>query len=190
MLFSIVFLVLRRYYGFDLYFCIDSTIMAIPYFFFGHYLKDVFYEVEKTSLWWLIGGTIITGLVVWFALIINGAAQMNGPGFGKNVLFNYLAGGSGSVMVFLLAALLSKFIGIKKVVRRISRNTLFIIFSHWLILVIIDRVHFMFQGLNSILEIIMAVLISIMVLLISDILIVLLDERIPILFGKLKYNKV
>ena len=164
--------------------------MAIPYFLFGHYLKRYYVGVEKVASWWLVVGAVVMGILVFMMLKYNGAAQMNGPGFGKNLVANYVAGCSGSIMVFLFAALFSKLIGARSIVRRVSRNTLFIIFSHWLILVIIGRVLSMFQGLNSILEIIMAVLISIIVLLISDILIVLLGERIPALFGKLKYNKV
>lgn len=37
--FSIAFLLLRKIYNFDLLFCLDSTVMAIPYFLLGHYLN-------------------------------------------------------------------------------------------------------------------------------------------------------
>ena len=36
---SIAFLFLRKVYNFDLLFCLDSTVMAIPYFLLGHYLN-------------------------------------------------------------------------------------------------------------------------------------------------------
>lgn len=189
-LFSIGFLLLRRYLGFDLYFCVDSTIMAIPYFLFGHYLKRSFDGVEKVSGWWLVGGAIAMGILVWLVLKYNGAAQMNGPGYGKNVIANYVAGCSGSIMAFLFAALFSKMIGARSIVRRVSRNTLFIIFSHWFILVVLGKVLFKLWFSCTLLNVVIAIFTSVVVLLISNVFIKILSERIPVLFGKLKYNKV
>lgn len=40
---SVLFLVIRKHLYFDLFFCIDSTFMAIPYFLIGYYMR-------KTSL--------------------------------------------------------------------------------------------------------------------------------------------
>mgnify|MGYP002853169599 CR=1 FL=1 len=180
---------MRRYYGFDLYFCIDSTIMAIPYFLFGHYMRSWFEKVERKPSLWHIGGIIVTGLIVWLAMQFNGAAQMNGPGYGKNVLFNYLAGGSGSIMVFLVAVMMAKARGAKEYIRRISRNTLFIIFSHWVLLVILGQVLQKLFTNIPVVNLILIVLTSVVVLYLSDLLIRLLGDRVPILFGKLKYNK-
>ena len=42
---SVIFLYVRKYYGFDLYACLDSTIMAIPYFLLGYWMKD--YNTNK-----------------------------------------------------------------------------------------------------------------------------------------------
>ena len=36
---SVLFLYLRKSLGFDLYCCLDSTIMAIPYYLAGYWLK-------------------------------------------------------------------------------------------------------------------------------------------------------
>ena len=51
---AILFLYIRRLYGLDLYNCLDSTIMAIPYFLLGYLLREsiVKYSVAKI----LIGG--------------------------------------------------------------------------------------------------------------------------------------
>ena len=108
---SMMFLLNRHNFGFDVYFCIDSTIMAIPYFLFGHYLKKIVIRIDNSSYWLLVGGVIISGFIVWLALQFNGAAQMNGPSYGNNLLFNYVAGCCGSIMVFLIAVVLSKLIG-------------------------------------------------------------------------------
>lgn len=37
---AILFLYIRKMCGFDLYACIDSTIMAVPYFMLGHWLRN------------------------------------------------------------------------------------------------------------------------------------------------------
>lgn len=189
-LFSIGFLLLRRHLGFDLYFCVDSTIMAIPYFLFGHYLKRYYVGVEKVASWWLVVGAVVMGILVFMMLKYNGAAQMNGPGFGKNLVASYVAGCSGSIMVFLFAALFSKLIGARSIVRRVSRNTLFIIFSHWVILVIFGKVLIKLYFTYTLLNIVIAILASIVVLMISDVLIKMLSKRIPVLFGKLRNEKI
>lgn len=189
-LFSIGFLLLRCHLGFDLYFCVDSTIMAIPYYLLGHYLKRFFIGVEKLPGWWLFGGAVAMGILVWLVLNYNGSAQMNGPSYGKNVIANYVAGCSGSIMVFLIAVIFSKLIGFRGFVRRVSRNTLFIIFSHWVILEIIGRVLSRMNVSYPLLNVVIAILTTIVVLMISDVLIKIFSERIPVLFGKLKNNKV
>ena len=106
--FSILFLVIRRYYALDLFFCVDCTIMAIPYFLLGHYLgKKGLIELlndRKINLFL----AIISGIIVYLILIINGAAQMNVLSYGDNVILNYLAGIIGSLMVFMIAKLLTE----------------------------------------------------------------------------------
>ena len=164
--------------------------MAIPYFLFGHYLKRYYVGVEKVASWWLVVGAVVMGILVFMMLKYNGAAQMNGPGFGKNLVASYVAGCSGSIMVFLFAALFSKLIGARSIVRRVSRNTLFIIFSHWVILVIFGKVLIKLYFTYTLLNIVIAILASIVVLMISDVLIKMLSKRIPVLFGKLRNEKI
>ena len=162
--------------------------MAIPYFLFGHYMRTWFEKIERKSSRWHIVGIIVTGLIVWLALQYNGVAQMNGPGYGKNVLFNYLAGCSGSIMVSLIAVLMAKSSGANEYIRRISRNTLFIIFSHWVLLVILGQVLKKLFVNIPIVNLTLMVLTYVVILWLSDLLIRLLGESVPILFGKLKYK--
>lgn len=74
----------------DLLFCLDSTIMAIPYFIGGYYMKTVNLEDLKNSVLWCIFFLMfITTIVI---LNLNGANQMNGPSGGHYLTLVYLGG--------------------------------------------------------------------------------------------------
>ena len=51
---SVIFLYVQKSYAFDLYGCFDSTIMAIPYFLIGYWLKES--EIGDKLINTLIGG--------------------------------------------------------------------------------------------------------------------------------------
>ena len=69
--------------------------------------------------------------LVYVALYLNGSAQMNGPGIGRNVLLYLMGGIAGSLSILFVCQFFSR----SNLIRLISRNTLFIIFFHWLLLV-------------------------------------------------------
>ena len=69
--------------------------MSIPYFLVGYFIgkrQDIIKSYGKLAI---IG--VVSALIVYLIIIYNGAAQMNGPSFGKNIILNYLAGLSGTV---------------------------------------------------------------------------------------------
>lgn len=70
---------------------------------------------------------------------INGKAQMNGPSFGNSVLLNYLCGLSGSLMIIFFVL---KFKCISSNSKLIARNTLFLIFYHWVVIHVFGFVGF------------------------------------------------
>ena len=161
--------------------------MALPFFLIGHYLNKykLFEWKDNLPSFFLI--TFISGWVVYLVLISNGAAQMNGPFYGKNVLLYYIGSLSGCIMLFMVAKMLSKMFGKIDYVKIISRNTLFIIFSHWILLWLIGR--FFIKGLKLIevgsCELIVAsFVLSSFVLCLSKIMIDYGVGRYPILFGK------
>lgn len=102
--FSIAFLLLRKFYNFDLLFCLDSTVMAIPYFLLGHYLNTYRDFGKRGSLYSM---ALVLALIVGVVLYFNGSAQMNGPSFGKSVFLNYAAGVSGTFCIFALSMCLA-----------------------------------------------------------------------------------
>lgn len=184
---SIVCLVLLKNNDVDLWFCLDSSLMAIPYFLLGHYMNK-WMKTEYTNKTLIISG-IGAALWVYIILYINGAAQMNGPSYGSNILLNYSAGIAGTIVVMSLSMLLSKKIGEQRSNHTISRNTLFIIFFHWVLLIptgviIRELLAVLCTRVDYIL--LMTVVVSIGILAISDMAIVYGSKRFPMLYGKQK----
>ena len=186
-IFSFLFLFLRKLYHWDFYFCIDCTIMAIPYFLLGFYMR--MYSIMKHMRKWVFKPVIIfaSAVSVWIILKINGPAQMNGPSYGNILLVNYLAGIAGSVMVFLISAWLSELFDKREWIKVVSRNTLFIIFSHWLLLMpfgsILPKI---IRVENGLLLLIIALSLSIIILYISKKWIDQWSGKYPVIFGKIK----
>lgn len=135
---SVLGLLLLKHKNLDLYFCLDSTMMAIPYFIVGHYFGKWMKCTLSSKILLMIG--ILSALCVYFILQINGAAQMIGPSFGNNILLNYSAGIAGTFLIISLSMLLSRRLGDNSTNRIISRNTLFIIFFHWVLLIPIGMI--------------------------------------------------
>ena len=65
----------------DLYFCLDSTLMAIPYFCFGYLLKNNFNNaLDRISQFNVVSKITLSSLCIIFLLLIlniNGVVQMN-----------------------------------------------------------------------------------------------------------------
>lgn len=189
-LFAIVFLVMRKRLNTDYYFCIDSTIMAIPYFLSGYYLRRKLDFLQGINNIRLLSLAVLFGVIVYVNLAINGAAQMNGPSYGKFVLANYLAGFSGSMMVFMISIPIAKNLHENSFVKTISRYTLFIIFFHWVMLLFVGRIlHLEFlHGIGTIGYILCAFALSVFILAVSYFVIILCGNKYTIVFGKKKYE--
>lgn len=189
-LFAIVFLVMRKRLNTDYYFCIDSTIMAIPYFLSGYYFKQKLDFLQGINSIRLLSLAVLFGVIVYVDLAMNGAAQMNGPSYGKYILANYLAGFSGSMMVFLISILIAKNLHENSCVKTISRYTLFIIFFHWVLLLFFGRIlHSEFlHGMGTIGYILCAFTLSVFILAVSYYVIILWGNKYTLVFGKKKYE--
>lgn len=187
-LFSCAFLLLRRHLGFDLYFCLDSTIMAIPYFLLGHYMGKHVRVVQNKCV--LSFASVFCAVMVGVVLVCNGPAQMNGPSFGDNLFLNYMAGFLGTIFVFAVSMLLAARFQAQTAVRCISRNTLFVIFSHWVLLSSVSC--FKRTPISSLcsssaaLTLLMSIIFTVGILWVSKLLIDKLMIKCPILLGKSK----
>lgn len=184
--FSIAFLLLRKNYNFDLLLCLDSTVMAIPYFLLGHYL-NMYQNLGKRGN--LYSMAFVFALIVGLVLYLNGAAQMIGPSFGKSVFLNFAAGISGTFCIFALSMRLANRFNSRRIILKISRNTLFIIFLHWFFLApcsLIAKKMFPFLLSNSVLALFTSIVLTIGILGSSKYFIDKLLNLCPILLGKYK----
>lgn len=189
---SATFGIIQRKLGFDLYCCLDTTIMAIPYFIFGYYLKRIswvnnIFDNRKQMNLFVWGGKILSiiicVLVICMLLNVGGASQMNGPVYGKSIFFSYAAGIIGTMFVFLLSSLS----GNLNFVKLISRNTLFLIFYHWILLFVLNAI-----GLYKIYNIISCAYLQLIIMICfvaftlysSKFVIVYLLKKFPIILGK------
>ncbi len=190
-IFSIIIFKILILLNFNLYFCIDNTLMAIPYFSIGYLMKyysDKFSELPYKKFFIvpiILGG----GAFLIKILEINGYVKMseaiNLSYLNKSLLLIYLAGIIGS----LCCIFTSKLINYKNVfVDTISKNTLFIIFFHWLIFFIcrMIKIQYIVQGINgAYYKLFCIFIISIINLIICYFTIKLIEElNLSVLLGK------
>ena len=188
---SVLGLLLLKHKNLDLYFCLDSTMMAIPYFIVGHYLGKWMKCTLSSKILLMIG--ILSALWVYFILQINGAAQMNGPSSGNNILLNYSAGIAGTFLIISLSMLLYRRLGDNSTNHIISRNTLFIIFFHWVLLIptgMIIRKMLATISSRADYTLLMAIIVAVCILVISKYAIVFGVKRFPVLYGKQKNKNI
>ena len=163
--------------------------MAIPYFIVGHYLGKWMKCTLASKFLLMIG--LLSALWVYFILQINGTAQMNGPGFGNNILLNYSAGIAGTFLIISLSMLLSRRLGDNSSNRIISRNTLFIIFFHWVLLIPTGMIiRKMLATISSRDTLLMTIIVAVCILVISKYAIVFGVKRFPVLYGKQKNKNI
>lgn len=179
-------LLILKEYDIDFFLCLDSTLMAIPYFLIGHAMaKGELLSRIKTT-----GGGIICSLICLIVLLveyrINGPAQMIGPSFGENIFLNYIGGISGSMMVIFIVLNLKR---INNNHRLLARNTLFLIFYHWVVLSVLGFIGFfnLWKLIdNYVWTVIIMAMYTLMVLYSSIPVISYLNKNYPIVLGKKK----
>lgn len=123
---SIFLYYILKYRHIDLYFCIDNTLYAIPYFTIGYiarnYIHFSHYFNKKKEL---IG--LVAILSLGFLILL-----CNRHNYQKSIeLYRYACGLTGSCFVFAFSNL---FQYVNYFIKQISQNTLFILFFHFLCL--------------------------------------------------------
>ena len=122
---------------------------------------------------------ITFGAIICLVYKYNGAAQMNGPSVGNDVIINYIGGCAGTFLVFYISRY---FRTLPKYIKSISRNTLFIIFFHWCCLFFIRKqmfvTNYVFVHFAEVLVFSMLVLIA------SYFAIILCEKYCKIMLGK------
>lgn len=187
------------FFNIDLFFCLDNTLMAVPYFCFGYILKVGYNNINNfenyTKIFKSIKGCVlnifvstITIIMLFLILKFNGLIQMNlkisNNLLHKSLILSYIGGILGTLLVFNISKIFSQE---NKFVALISKNTLFIIFSHFLLLFIFSWCNirsFLCYFDNFILKFLYATIISVIILVINYFVINIIQKVCPILLGK------
>ncbi len=182
-------------YNQDLYFCLDNTLMAIPYFSLGYILKTLNFSHIQIGRGWVMYSlisTFIAILAICFflntILNYNGLIQMNlyinENIQNKSLLLNYLGGIFGTFMIIMFSKI---FVKENKFVKIIAQNTLFIIFFHWLLLFFTRwlKIQSIIPNLTNIsYKFLFIIFFAYLLLIISYYSIKLLEKYCPIVLGK------
>ena len=184
------------YYNINIYFCIAPTLLAIPYFVFGYclqhnnkILKFLEFNTLKRKLLQTFLLFIIFIYLVWVLLYTNHTLRIPSvmelaPSL-LNLILYYIAGLLGSIAIISVSKMFKQttlFVDI------ISKNTLFIIFFHFVLLAFGKFFNFnkFIVGQNTITIFLIVSLSTIANLLICYLVIKLLEKSSPLLLGKFK----
>lgn len=134
---SIILLKVLSLYQIDLYFCLDNFLMAIPYFVLGYFVKIKYPDfIESFSMYkkYLI---LFCAFFVFVIMKYNGLVRIadliTSLKPQTSLILTYIGGVAGTLMVCLFSTYIKV---IPDFIKTISRNTLFIIFFHYLIIFI------------------------------------------------------
>lgn len=111
LLIPVVFL---RANGYDLWFSLDSAVIALPFFYFGTVIRSLnvklWFKNNILNMVYFVALTALTFLIVKY----NGNPDINSALWGNNLLLFYIGGLAGTFMIFslcfVLAGVPSKFI--------------------------------------------------------------------------------
>lgn len=118
----------------NIYFCIDSAIMGLPFYILGFVLKDIlkFKEQIKNSRKQFLFGLsflVLNILTSYLDQSFTDRIDMNMLGYGHSLLLFYITGAAGALSIFYFARSLS---GVdSKLLSYIGQNTLIILGIHY-----------------------------------------------------------
>lgn len=174
------------------YFCLSSLFMALPYFCFGLIAakKQLLENTSKINVYSLTKFCILIITALLFLQNFNGVIAMSEPyrtAFGEGspeIMLLYAAGIFGSTGIFLTSSLINKS---NKFIDTISKNTLFIMFFHWVLLFFVN-----WSGVRKIIaaipnlaiQFVCVFFISAMIFAINYFAILICQKYCPVLLGK------
>jgi hypothetical protein len=126
----------------DLYFSIDSALLAFPFFGIGNIASQILKEIDrvdinnKSALSCIFTGVFCSMLLV-IAAPVNGRIDLNGAGFGENIALCYMIGFTGIAAVILLSSWYAKPL---RIITLLSNGTLIILAFHGIATSIIFRI--------------------------------------------------
>lgn len=119
--------VLLHQFSFDLWFSIDSAMLAFPFFVIGVILKKYHNVYFFKKIMFVIAFILLAAFTIILSLI-NGPVDMNTFNYGHNIVIYYINGFCGSMMICAISMLLSPINN--KIVVEIANGTILIIGLH------------------------------------------------------------
>lgn len=178
----------------DLFFCIDNTLMAIPYFCFGYLLKNNFSNIldriVKLNIFSKVALSVLCIIILITILKINGVIQMNleiiEPINSKSLILAYLGGITGAILVYIFSNFFQKE---NIFVKTIAQNTLFIMFFHTIFLFLTKTFNIDSSIINLPFQSLIFIFYSLILFIFMYFIINFIYRYCPLVLGKYNYSK-
>lgn len=173
------------YYKVDLFFSIDSALMAFPFYVLGYYAKKYYYSSKMIVLFCehktlkLVVLLILSLSVLIYLTTINGRVDIDFSNFGANPFLFYVGGGVGVLFSIVLCELTSKVLYNNAIIT-ISNGTILIMGFHVIMTILFFS---LLKKFDADFNVATNVLVSIFVLLMFIPIIHIAKKRLPILLG-------
>ena len=169
------------HFKFPLYFLgIDKAILAFSFFSLGIVLKESINDLFEKS--YIV--VVLTTLWLMLGVLLNGIVSMYGFTFNHYILF-IIGAIAGSIIFFYLAKKLEK----NQFIRKYSQYTIFIIVSHYLLVVVFNRIICNWGMVNPVVYLIVSILyVTVCVLLYLPLSRVVV-KYFPVINGRIKSYK-
>lgn len=166
----------------NVYFSIDSALMAIPFYIAGYYLKKYqIVEKIKNNYTGLIL-IVITFIPLLIGNYINGRIGMYSCYFGKYPILFYINAFIGCIMVICTCNLLNNIEF--NIIKKISSGSLVILAYHFPLITLLNYLYFHVFALSP--DVLSNVVMSIIIMLLLYYPIILIQKYCPILIGNRK----
>jgi len=186
---SLVIIYLRNYAQINLYWSLDSAIMAVPFYTFGFFMKRFINKMDPNvvskivlCILFLIAGILLSR---W-----NGFVDMNTSNYGKNIFVYYVNGVVGAFAIFFFTRI---FTNMKSsLLIYLSQNTLIIFAFHLIITGWVKTIYLFILGgdshANQVFTPVESAVMCAIMILISVIPIYIITKYFPFILGKSKIS--
>lgn len=177
---SLVYIIHR--FTINLYFNLDSALMALPFYTFGYFLQKIEINASVIKILIIFALSIIVNI---FLFKWNGRVDISSLLYGKNVLIFYLTGIIGSFSIFSFTLLFSN--RENKLLLYLGQNTLIIFGLHGIINPIIQKYYKIYVLKESgiyLFSFTDGIIVGLIILILSSIPIYFIHKYCPFILGQ------
>lgn len=171
----------------NIYFSLDSAIMAIPFYSFGFLLQDIIPKIKDNFLLTIF--IALSCLIIgWLLAMWNGRVDINDVIYGKNLLVFYINGIIGSLAVIYFTRLFHAYKN--HFLLYLGANTIIILAYHIILTALVKNAYNFISPIKfsstNVFSTTEGVIISLVVLFLSAIPIYIITRYFPFMLGKQK----